>query len=231
MSNELADVQNAVAEINRVETGLAYAIGKKFGRLTVLSEGGRDKKKNILWQCRCDCGADVEKPRGRIINGDTRSCGCLKADTIKAVHTTHGHAPLGRKSKTYMVWASMIQRCHTPTNRAFPDYGGRGIEVFPAWRVSFDAFLSYVGEKPAGKWIDRIDNDGNYEPGNVEWATPLRQASHTRKTVYVVCDGVRVSLAQFARDNSLKYDTARYHINRGDRTLAGKTIQVIRRVA
>jgi len=92
----------------------------------------------------------------------------------------------------------MLQRCHNPSNKAYADYGGRGIRVCPRW-YSFAAFLKDVGERPRGCSLNRIDNNGNYEPDNVAWATRSEQANNQRRNRFLEVDGQRHTVAEWAR--------------------------------
>lgn len=97
----------------------------------------------------------------------------------------------------YYVWQSMIQRCHDPANKSFPRYGGKGIQVCQEWRESFVAFMSYMGPRPEGLTLDRIDSKGNYEQGNVRWATYKQQARNTSRNHLHTIDGVTRCLAEW----------------------------------
>lgn len=206
--------------------------GLRFGRLTVLHRNGHNRKKAALWLCRCDCGKQVTASGQRMRRGETLSCGCLHNQLLVARNAKHGHAKAKSRSHTYMIWASMIARCHRKTDSAYKYYGARGITVCDRWRNSFSAFIADVGERPNGLSLDRYpNNNGNYEPGNVRWATDHEQASNTRRNVFIVTGDTRMTLAEFTRRHELKYDTTRMQINRGIRVIAGKEIEVVRRPA
>lgn len=154
-------------------------IGKRFGRLVVLSLVGRTRHRHTTWMCRCDCGQSVTLSRTSFKS--QQSCGCLRreATSMMAVryHRTHGQT----KTREFVAWPSAKSRCTSPTNKNFNNYGGRGITMCDEWLHDFPAFWAHIGPCPSGLTLDRIDNDGHYEPGNVRWATHAQQAANRRK--------------------------------------------------
>jgi hypothetical protein len=154
-------------------------VGQRFGRLVVVRFSHQTKHRRSMWWCLCDCGWSIAIDGGNLRGGNTESCGCLRSEVTAATSTTHGHAA-GAGTAEYESWCAMLARVRATTGRRARDYANRGISVCPRWE-SFENFLADMGSRPAGTTLDRIDNDGNYEPGNCRWATASQQNSNKRR--------------------------------------------------
>jgi hypothetical protein len=153
-------------------------IGKRYGRLTVLSLSHKDKHNHFNWLCHCDCGVE------RVISGvnigrSALSCGCRRRENIVAACRLHGHASKDGETSIYNRWLGMRQRCSNPKHISYKWYGARGITVCERWLI-FENFLEDMGEVPLGTTLDRINSNGNYEPGNCRWTTPREQRTNQR---------------------------------------------------
>ena len=171
------------------------AIGARFGMWTVLALSVKPHPKHAWDRVKCDCGQERVVRRDTMKNGTSTNCGCK--------FTTHGMS----ETRTYNIWLHIKGRCNRKTNHAYSEYGGRGIKICERW-MAFENFLADMGEVPEGHSIDRIDNDGNYEPGNCRWATPPEQASNRRSTIKVTIDGVTKPLTYWAKELGVHPGTA-----------------------
>jgi hypothetical protein len=173
--------------------------GKKYGRLTGIRFVRNSKNGRGIWLWQCDCGNRLWTKAENVTCGDTKSCGCWKKEVARENYRQmglkygrengrrnnikHGHNRNSKPSPIYKSWQAMLARCRNPNHVAYSRYGGRGITVCERW-LTFENFYADMGERPVGKTLDRIDNDGNYEPGNCQWSTAKEQNNNqrTRKT-------------------------------------------------
>lgn len=175
--------------------------GQQFGRLSVIAvTGPRDGR--LYWHCRCECGTELEVAGGNLRSGNSTSCGCKTVQRMRNNPPARRHGYTGLP--TWNSWQSMIQRCN---NSQWKHYHGRGITVCERWQV-FENFLADMGERPPGTTLDRIDNEGNYEPGNCRWAdhrTQLNNRSNFNR--HLTFEGRTQTMAEWARERGLGVTT------------------------
>lgn len=178
-------------------------VGSKYGKLTVIEFAGNTKSGDSRWKCLCECGNTTTVARGELRKGSTRSCGCHRASAGGMCN-----------SPEYTSWQEMKRRCD-PDYKAKHLYGDRGITICERWQFSFNAFLEDMGTKPFPEaTIDRIDNNGNYEPGNCRWATKLEQSQNTRKARMLTYNGETHCLREWARRIGITKRTLSVRIER-----------------
>jgi len=187
--------------------GRENLIGRKFNMLSVVSKvAPTPGRHGMIYDCKCDCGKELRVPAKHLKQGQF-SCGCIVGES---------HDESKPPTPEYIAWGSMIARCYNPKSTGFENWGGRGIKVCDEWRSSYLSFLSHVGRRPTEKHsLGRINNDGNYEPGNVRWETLLQQRNNTRANAWIEFDGKRMTGAQWDRHLGLPLGMTRGRINRG----------------
>lgn len=157
--------------------------GQTFNRLTAIEYIDKSR-----WLFQCSCGVKKSINSTAVRQGKIKSCGCYnvelclkdKIPSLIKSNTKHNHSSASGKSSTYMSWGSMKQRCLNKKHKRYYDWGGRGIKICDRWLNSFKNFLEDMGERPKGMTLDRINNNGNYEPSNCRWSTSKQQASNKR---------------------------------------------------
>lgn len=180
--------------------------GKKYGKLTVLSENkDRNKNGHITYMCECECGTKKSILGASIRIGATKSCGC-------AVFEANGKHGMGG-TPTHRIWVGMRSRCTNKNDPNYKNYGGRGVSVCSIWD-DFGQFLTDMGVKPYNLSIDRIDNRGNYEPTNCKWSTSRDQALNRRNTIMVLDGGEKRYVYQMASKWGLSESGARKRVYR-----------------
>jgi hypothetical protein len=181
-------------------------IGDTFDRYTVIASAGRLPNKTPLWLCRCTCGTEREIQDGNLKRGLARSCGCLKSALISAANSAHGEST--PPTPEYDTWHGMIRRCRSTRGNSAANYKERGIQVCERWLSSYEAFLSDMGRRPSSEHsIDRIDNDGNYEPENCRWATRREQGRNRRTNRLITINGETRCLTEWSEMSGIDVST------------------------
>lgn len=185
--------------------------GQRFNRWVVLTYEEKSK-----WLCRCDCGEIKKVNSNHLINGRSKSCGCLSREIaskrISIRNKTHGLCV--DNSRLYNIWHSMKQRCYYNKNTSYPNYGGRGIGMCDEWKNNFKSFYDWAIEsgyqenaKRGQCTIDRIDVNGNYEPSNCRWTTIKEQSRNKRTNHFITCNGQTKTMAEWSEIMGLSHTT------------------------
>lgn len=179
--------------------------GKRFGRLVVVSRAENDKRGQSRWRCLCDCGTEKTVTGSHLKNGNTKSCGCLHKEIAANTKLSHG----GKHTPLYVTWCNMKQRCNNKNASYYYCYGGRGIKVCDEWENSFETFRDWAlaNGYEDGLTIDRLNNDGNYEPSNCKWSTQKEQSRHRRNNINLTIGGITKTLVEWSEIFHLPYGT------------------------
>lgn len=169
-------------------------VGQRFGRWLVVSFAKVAPSSGSAWNCVCDCGNTKVVVGSSLKDGKSTSCGCYQKERVIESCTTHNMSD----SKIYGIWCAIKARCLNPKDKNYHNYGGRGISIHPEW-LDFEVFLRDVGEPPfENATLDRKENDGNYEPGNVVWSTQQEQCRNTRQNRILTFNGKSLCVAEWA---------------------------------
>ena len=183
--------------------------GRRYGRWTVFERAG-SKHGMATWLCRCDCGQEANVFGNNLRSGKSKGC---RSCASREKATTHG----GTGTRLHNIWFNMRQRCGNKNHHGYKNYGGRGIRVCAEWDESFGPFRAWAmanGYK-SDLSIDRINNDGNYEPGNCRWATSRQQQRNARSNVHVTINGVTKLICEWAEIAGIEYATLLHRVDRG----------------
>lgn len=186
--------------------------GDRYGRLVAIKfHGQRQKDGRSLWKFQCDCGSVTIELTKQVKNGHKQSCGCLRSEmTLPPNNLIHGMT----RSPEYVSWQAMLKRCADTIHKSYNRYGGRGIKVCDQW-LSFKSFYADMGDRPSQKHsLDRINNDGNYEPINCRWAPPKTQGRNRSTNKRYMIDGESITLSEIAERLNLSVDTVWRRLNR-----------------
>ena len=186
--------------------------GQTFSQLTVICRAENDKRRGARWKCRCACGGFATIRAYNLRSGKTKSCGCMGRERLIERNFVHGRTG----SPEYATWKSIIKRCTNPNDISFKNYGERGIKVCEEWMNDFMAFFNYIGPKPTQKHsIERINNNRNYQPGNVKWATQKQQCNNKRNNHRITLNGQTMTITQWADFVGIPPKTLHNRINLG----------------
>lgn len=187
--------------------------GQRFGRWTVLEKHHSEPSRGWFWLCRCSCEDKTEKVvRGSILkNGDSQSCECLKRETTANINKSHGMTG----TPTYQSWQNMKKRCYNENDEAYINYGSRGIKVCDRWLDSFENFLADMGVMPEGHTIERVDNNGIYEPTNCIWLIRAEQNKNKTTSLWIEYNGETKIQEDWARQYNISSSALNYRLKLG----------------
>ena len=196
--------------------------GNKYGRLTakervedyILPSG----RKCIMYKCVCECGNEVIVRATHLKDGNTKSCGCLSSEVHRDLckvlgEETYTHRMIN--TRIYRIWGNLVNRCVNINNPAYKNYGGRGISVCDEWKYSFEKFYDWAISSGYNDTltIDRINNDDGYYPENCRWVSRIQQGNNKRNNRIIEYNGLKLTLAECARQYNIPYKTLHRRIN------------------
>ena len=189
---------------------------QRFGRLIAIQPYGKTPNGNITWLCRCDCGNEHIAASGKLLQGKVKSCGCY-AKVAKGRNLVKHGLTVGGKPRIFTVWNDMKARCLNPNNISFKHYGGRGITVCEEW-LTFSNFYEWALANGYNDnlQIDRINNDGNYEPDNCRFVTRKQNIWNQPNTKIIACNGISLPLSEWARTLHCAKETIYKAIDKGE---------------
>lgn len=184
--------------------------GRRFGKLYVIEKTNERNRGCVTWLCQCDCGNLCIKNGAYLRNGDTTSCGCYQKEKASEANSTHGKS----NNPIYRTFMRMIDRCENPHSKSYKDYGARGIKICDEWRNDPMKFYEWSMKNGyrKGLTIDRIDNDGNYEPNNCRWTTKLIQSNNRRTNTFIEYNGKKMTYAEWGRETGISESLIRHRI-------------------
>jgi hypothetical protein len=185
---------------------------QKFNRLTVL-ERDQNRCNRVMWKCRCDCGNIISVSTNSLKSGNSKSCGCYKLESFTKITTKHHLS----NTRIYNIWKDMRKRCNNPNSSNYKNYGGRGITICDEWENNFMSFYNWSMNNGYSDSfsIDRINNDGNYEPSNCRWVDRKTQNSNTRQNHFITYNGKTLTITQWGKEYNINPHLLRYRLNNG----------------
>lgn len=188
--------------------------GQRFGRLTVVERVYSKKGRHTNWLCKCDCGNKTITTKQHLTSNHTKSCGCLKLETLNKNRFKHGLC----ESRLYYIHSSMKDRCYNKNNKRYKNYGIRGIKVCDEWLNKENGFMNFYNWAMENGYrddltIDRIDVNGNYEPNNCRWATIMQQSNNKSNNHYFIYKNERHTISEWSKLLNIKKEILYDRIN------------------
>lgn len=184
-----------------------------FGKLSVKERVLENKNRRAMWLCFCSCGSKIIISSNGLLNGGTKSCGCIKNEKVIERSTKHNLV----RNPIYRVWQNAKNRCYNQNVKEYKNYGGRGIQMCNEWKNDFMPFYQWSIENgyKENLTIDRINNDGNYEPTNCRYATKETQSTNRRNIVFVTYKNEQKTISEWCRLLNLDFNMVYQRIWRG----------------